>query len=205
MWVLGMKPAGATQAQGLLMLLRRQGCGQDDLPLWFCGVSCDGTRAGSRHRERGRGQMGWKRPCKTLEPRFCTRRPWLEAALLPEPSLSWFVSGSPRLSLTRCNDSRGCCLSAHSSSSPQRLAREVAGPRPTPAAGARSWSPHPQGRPFPRSPRLLGRTPQLTVSRALSSSQAGEGGRELVHTWPPGGGNEAEGVDQDGQGPGVRR
>ena len=59
-----------------------------------------------------------------------------EAALLPEPSLSWFESGSLRLSLTRCNDSRGSCCSTHSSHNPQCLARETTGPEPHLVAGA---------------------------------------------------------------------
>lgn len=47
MWVLGMKPVSATQAQGLLMLLTEAGgWGQHDLPLWFCGVSCDSRNQG---------------------------------------------------------------------------------------------------------------------------------------------------------------
>lgn len=78
--------------------------------------------------------MEWKRPCKALAPHPSTWRPWLPAALLPEPSLSWFGSGSPRLSLTRCNDSRGSCRSAHSSRSPQGPAREAAGPKLAPSS-----------------------------------------------------------------------
>lgn len=72
--------------------------------------------------------MGRQRSCKILEHHPRALRPWLEAALLPKPSLSRFASGSPRLNLTRCNDSRGSYHSAHSSHSPQCPVREVADP-----------------------------------------------------------------------------
>lgn len=94
--------------------------------------------------------MEGKRPCQVPAPHPRTWRPWLEAALLPEPSLSWFGSGSPRLSLTRCNDSHGSRRSAHSSWSPQRPAREAAGPKPTPSSRGMFLGPPSPGATLPQ-------------------------------------------------------
>lgn len=94
--------------------------------LWVCRTSCVQNQGWLL-----RMKMWADREAETLQdPRSLIPSPmtWLEAALLPEPSLSWFVSGSPRLSLMRYNDSRGSCHSAHSSCSPQRPACEAAGP-----------------------------------------------------------------------------
>lgn len=120
----------------------------------------------------------------------------MEAALPPEPSWSWFVFGSPRLSLMRCNDSRGLRCSAHSSRSPQCPAREEAGSKPPPPSCCGTFlSPPFPGVTPPQVFQAPGEVPHFTVSKVLSSSQAGKGARELVKTWPPGGENEAQRVD----------
>lgn len=72
-----------------LQVAEAGGCGQNALSLRACGAEL------WQHR----GWVARKEPRK-----IPGRRPWAEAALLAGPGLSWFVSGSPQLCPTRCND-----------------------------------------------------------------------------------------------------